>query len=183
MRDIRELKALFPLRGKNVELRLFSQSDISDRYVSWLSDPDIVRYSNQRFKEHSLESCQQYLKSFTDAPALFVAIYPLNKEQMIGTMTVYFNPHHQTADIGIMVGEKEQWGTGIGRDSWQRLLSFLSHEAKLRKITGGTLACNKGMVSIMQSSNMTPDGIRHQQELVDGEAYDMLHFAFFPSQS
>ena len=52
------------LEGSLVELSLFTQSDITQEYISWLNDADVVKFSNQRFFTHDLESCQAYLSSF-----------------------------------------------------------------------------------------------------------------------
>jgi hypothetical protein len=35
------------------------------------------------------------------------------------------------------------------------------------------------MLGVIRKSDMVPDGIRVQQELVEGVAFDMLHFARF----
>ncbi|MCC6247256.1 MAG: hypothetical protein IT499_05810, partial [Rubrivivax sp.] len=36
------------LRGRRVRLRPFTAADITDAYIGWLNDPEVVRYSNQR---------------------------------------------------------------------------------------------------------------------------------------
>ena len=43
---------------------------------------------------------------------------------MIGTMTIYFSANHQTADIGIMIGNKAFWGKG-GEQAWQAVMDLL----------------------------------------------------------
>ncbi|MDP1604346.1 MAG: GNAT family protein [Legionella sp.] len=176
MRDIISIKSFFPLQGEQVHLHLFKREDITESYVGWLNDKDVVRYSNQRFINHSIASSVDYFNSFQKNNALFVAIRLKDTGQMVGTMTVYFNYQHQVADIGIMIGEKNCWGKGIGKDAWLTLLTFLSNEVGVRKITGGTLALNLGMIKIMRETGMKEDGVRREHELVDGKAHDILHF-------
>lgn len=176
MRDIGAIKPLFPLQGEKVSLHLFNREDITESYVGWLNDKEVVRYSNQRFIHHSMESCLDYFSSFQKNNALFIAIRLKDNCQMVGTMTVYFNYHHKLADIGIMVGEKSCWGKGIGKDAWMTLLNFLSKEVEVRKITGGTLDLNSGMIKIMRDAGMKEDGVRQGHELIDGQPHDILHF-------
>ncbi len=177
-----EIKRLLPLSGGKVKLELFKESNITGSYVRWLNDPDVVRYSNQRFKRHTQESCLKYFQSFEKADALFITVSEKETGTTVGTMTVYFNLQHETADIGIMIGDKNHWGKGLGKDAWATMLNFLINQCKFRKVTGGTLACNKGMIKIMQETGMQADGIRRLQEIVEDTPYDILHFAKFQTE-
>ncbi len=71
------------------------------------------------------------------------------------------------------------WGKGIGLDAWSTLLDYLLNVCCLRKVTGGTLRCNVGMVRIMERSGMQLEAVRVQQELVDQVAHDALYYAKF----
>ena len=42
--------------GGIVSLRPFQEADISNTFVSWLNDEEIVKYSSQRFLNHTCES-------------------------------------------------------------------------------------------------------------------------------
>jgi len=174
-----DLSEQFPVKTKSLTLKLFTHNDITESYISWLNDTDVVRFSNQRFKQHSYQTCLRFFEGFDWSNALFIAIWHQESNKMIGTMTVYSSHYHQVADIGIMLGEKPYWGKGFGKDAWQAILNLLQKHSDLRKITGGTLSCNKSMINVMQSAGMTEDGRRKSQELVDGTAHDIVHFAWF----
>mgnify|MGYP001607997036 CR=1 FL=1 len=179
MPDFESIRKHFPLQGRNVELRHFSEDHINDRYLNWLNDPEVLRYSNQRFKSHDYESCRTYLKSFQGTGNLFLAIHVKPSGLFVGTMTAYFSSPHKTVDIGIMIGDKGLWGKGIGRDAWGSLTSFLLNTSLVRKVTGGTVRCNVGMVKIMLKTEMQPDGVRIAHELVGNIPQDILYFARF----
>ena len=98
------------LKGNKVILQPFTENDITIDYISWLNNSEVVRYSNQRFKDHDYESCVRYIKSFINTDSFFIAIRRLDDNQLIGTMTAYVSRHHQTVDVGIMVGERNVWG-------------------------------------------------------------------------
>lgn len=167
----------FPLTGTLMTLQKFAAKNLTPEYMSWLNDPDVVKYSNQRFRQHNQETCRAYFNSFEDSDHIFVAIY--HESKFIGTMTAYISQIHQTADMGIMIGDRQHWGKGIGKDAWMTLMQALFDQVQLRKVTGGALRCNKAMVNIMINSGMKPDGIRSDHELVDGNPVDILHFAKF----
>lgn len=167
------------LEGAKVMLDSFTAADIGDAYIGWLNDPEVVRFSNQRFRTHSAESCRAYLASFAGSENLFLAIRRRDDGVHIGTMTAYRSIPHGTADIGIMVGERSCWGGGYGQDAWDTLLAWLLGRGDVRKVTAGTLACNTGMVRLMERSGMTLEGTRRAQELVEGEPQDIVLYGKF----
>ena len=160
-------------------LRPFKAADITDTYLGWLSDPEVTRFSNQRFNAHTPESCTAYLASFTGTVNSFLMIERLADCRHIGTATVYRNTHHGTADIGLMVGETSCWGQGYGREAWQGVLEFLLAEPGTRKITGGTARPNQAMVRIMEQSGMELEAVHSCQELIEDQPVDLLYYARF----
>lgn len=167
------------IQGAKVILRQFKDEHITPVYLAWLHDEEVLRFSNQRFKTHTAESSRAYLASFNGTPNLFLAIFSKDGATMVGTMTAYINEHHQTADIGILIGDRNTWGKGFGGDAWNTLLEYLLKEKKLRKITGGTLSGNKGMISVMERSGMKLEATRKDHEIVQGTLQDVLYFARF----
>lgn len=158
-----------------VELRSFAPENLTENYIGWLRDSQLMRFSNQRFRSHNTKSCREYLASFKNTDNLFIAIY--HRDIFIGTMTAYRSAAHGTADIGLLIGLGMQ-GKGLGKDAWSTLLTYL-FATGTRKVTGGALRCNTAMVRIMQGCGMHLDGVRVRHELVNGVAHDMLHFAKF----
>lgn len=178
------------LRGRRVVLRPFTAADITDTYVGWLNDAEVVRYSNQRFVRHTRASCERYLAGFDGSANLFVSLRVAHEsgpsdpaEQAVGTLTAYRSLPHGTADVGILLGERAVWGQGIGLEAWQLLTDWLLTTPGLRKVTAGTLACNRSMLAVAERSGMRREGVRRAQELVDGVPTDIVHYARFAPAS
>ncbi len=167
------------LRGDNIRLQSVSDESITDEYVNWLNDKEVVRFSNQRFMQHSKESCLAYLQSFQGTDNIFLSINEIKNDRAIGSITAYLNIHHGTADMGLLIGDRSVWGNGYGLEAWQLLMGYLFNDAKIRKVTGGTVRDNIAMIKIMERSGMHLEAIRKKQELISGVAIDVLHFAKF----
>jgi [ribosomal protein S5]-alanine N-acetyltransferase len=165
--------------GQRVRLKRFCETDVSAQYLAWLNDPVTMRYSNQRFVQHTHETSVRYLHSFAGTPNLFFSVTCLQGGAALGTMTAYVSPVHGTADMGILMGNRAQWGQGYGLDAWRTLMAWLLKERSLRKVTAGTLDCNAAMLRLMEKSGMAFEGARRRQEIVDGAAQDLLYFAKF----
>jgi len=170
------------IKSNELVIDLFDENDINDEYVSWLNDPEVVKFSNQRFKQHSIDSCLNYAKTFENTQNLFVKISTINDLKMVGTMTVYINEYHKTADIGIMVGDKSQWGKGVGKQAWQMMIDWLKSLKTYRKITAGTMNCNIGMLKVMESCGMTLEATKVKQELLDGKEIDLKYYGLFTEE-
>lgn len=162
-----------------LRLRAFQAIDINDTYIGWLNDTQVTRYSNQRFRCHTAESCSVYLAGFQQSFNSFLLIERLVDHLPIGTATVYRNNWHGTADIGLMLGERSCWGQGFGSEAWQALLEAVLMEDGMRKVTGGTARLNIAMVRIMEQSGMVLEAVRPRQELIDDQQVDLLYYSRF----
>jgi ribosomal-protein-alanine N-acetyltransferase len=171
------------LRGQRVALRPFVVSDIVRSYIGWLNDPEVVRYSNQRFLRHDAETCGSFFESFRGTDNLFLAIDGVNERRVVGTMTAYRSRHHGTVDVGIMLGDRQVWGRGYGLEAWNMLADWLLGAGGMRKLTCGTLACNHAMRSIAERSGMQLEATRQAQEIVAGVPQDVLYYARFRCDS
>ena len=78
-----------------------------------------------------------------------------------------------------MIGDKTVWGLGYGQDAWNTLAKWLLARGDIRKLTAGTLACNYGMIKVMERSGMTLEAVRKAQEIVEGHPVDILYYAKF----
>ncbi len=168
------------LEGRKVSLRPFAASDIGEHYIGWLNNAQVVRFSNQRFRRHDWDSSERYLASFAGSDNLFVAIEDKSNGRLLGTMTAYVSRAHGTVDVGLMVGEPSAWGQGIGQDAWNTLCTWLlSEQVGLRKLTAGAARPNTAMLRIMERFGMELEAVRRGQEVIEGQAVDLLYYARF----
>ena len=40
---------------QKLKIRILKSQDISENYLRWLNDPEITKFSNNQYKNHSLE--------------------------------------------------------------------------------------------------------------------------------
>jgi RimJ/RimL family protein N-acetyltransferase len=163
-----------------LEIVPFSEKHLTPRYVSWLNDPEVVNFSEQRHRKHTLESCTQYLRSFSGSPHYFWAITVIaNDFDHIGNINAYVDYNNQIADVGILIGEKRAWKQGYGLEAWNAVCNCLLNSIGMRKVHAGTMANNAPMLSIMSRSGMREDGRRHKHYLFQGSEIDIVYSALF----
>lgn len=161
-------------------IRPFSEMHLSERYIGWLNNRELMRFSEQRHRIHTLETCRKYLSSFNGSPNYFWAI----EERSIGighigNVNAYVDIHNKVADIGILIGEVQAQKKGYGLEAWQAVMSFLFKEIGVRKVSAGAVSTNLSMLKLMRSAGMMNDGIRVRQYVIAGIEEDILHMAAF----
>lgn len=171
----------FPtLKTSRCILEEFTDRHLTERYVSWLQDTEVTKFSEQRHKQHDFNSCRAYMQSFANTGNYLIAIIAQNPSLgHIGNMSIYIDKKNEVADVGILLGEKSIWGQGYGVEVWEEICRFLVFTLKLRKVTAGTVATNAGMRGIMRRTGMIEDGKRTRQILIDGNEVDIVYAALF----
>jgi len=141
-------------------------------FVLWLNDPEVVKYSEQRHKIHTAETQLDYWHSAATVEPNFV--YAIRREDSgmpIGSISAEIDPYNNIANVGIMIGDKTQWGKGYGFEAWECVCNYLIIEKKIRKIEAGCMSLNAPMIRIC-----TKYGMRHEA-IVQG------HFLITPENS
>jgi len=167
-----------------LHLEPFSERHLTARYIGWLNDPEVTRFSEQRHKRHTLETAASYMRSFDGTPNYFWAIVANDLSLgHIGNINAYVDPFNKVADVGLLIGHKAAWGKGYGSEAWEAVCRFLLNDMSIRKVTGGTVSTNMAMLAVMRRAGMQDDGVRPCHVIVDGEAADLVHFALFRKEN
>lgn len=170
------------LKSERLRIVPFSERHLHERYVTWLNDPDLMRFSEQRHKVHTLDSCRAYWCSFLGTPHYFWAIEEVvDGLGHIGNINAYVDISNQIADLGIVIGEATARGRGYGVEAWRTTCSYFFEQARMRKISAGTMATNGAMLRLMRTAGMVEDGIRRKHYLCEGKETDVVHMAMFDS--
>lgn len=136
---------------EEVEISNFRQSDISEKYLSWLNNPLHMQYSEQRFLVHTFDSALSYLENFSNSSNYFFSIRVRN--ELVGTATFYVNDAHRIGSPGILISP-EHVGKGFGKKAWKLLVFDIPTQLGIRKVSAGTLEANSAMIRLFESSNM-----------------------------
>ncbi len=99
---------LAPIRLETGRLTIapFGEEQLTERYVSWLNDAEVVAHSVQRLRRHTIATCDAYLKSFDGSDDQFLAIVCKSDELgHIGNMTIRVDARNGLGDLSILIGE------------------------------------------------------------------------------
>ncbi len=171
------------IQTKRLLITPFREKHLTMRYVEWLNNPDLMKFSENRNNIHTLDSCRAYWQSFNGTPNFFWAIEEVAGDNgHIGNINAYINKNNLIADVGILIGLKEAQNKGYGIESWLGVCDFLFENAGIRKISAGTMSVNFPMLKLMRRTGMVDDGIRKKHYLFEGKEVDIIYMAFFKEQ-
>jgi len=171
------------IRTRRLLVKPFNERHLTKRYVGWLNNSELMCYSEQRHKRHTVETCRSYWQSFEETPNYFWAIedveYGLGH---IGNINAYIDINNSLADVGILIGEKEAQKKRYGTEAWIGVCNFLFQEAGIRKLAAGALSVNLPMLKLMHHVGMIDDGVRKRHYVHNGREVDIIYMALFKEQ-
>lgn len=186
MQKMDEVECAPILMGKNIFLRPLTESDIGERYLSWLNDQEVTRYmsTGQSSATITKSDLYNYFERFKNSKTDFIfGIVDCATKQHIGNVTLnHLHPVNKTADTGIMIGVKDFWGKGYAFEAWSLLIEHAFLQLKVRRIEACTLAENKGSLQALKKLGFKMEGIRRRHFLVEGRECDEIHFGLFHSE-
>ena len=161
---------------KSDSLFVLLPEHVTDSYVSWLNAPEINRYLESRFVTHTVESTRAFVASVLASPnSLFLGIKSHQLCRHVGNIKLGpIDPHHETGDIGILIGDKAAWGKGMATSAIETVCEIARNRLNLRKLTACCCASNAGSQRAFEKVGFVVEGVRRAQYLLDGVPEDQV---------
>jgi [ribosomal protein S5]-alanine N-acetyltransferase len=174
-----QLAPRFPWRTNRVELFVLEPEHVGDAYVSWLRDPQVTRFLESRFGEHTQQSVRDFVsRTLADPNALMFGIRALAGSQHVGNIKIGpIDLNHGLGEIGLMIGARDAWGRGFGSDAIELVFRIATEQLSLRKLTAGCYAANLGSLRAFQKAGFHLEAVRKAHFLLEGRAEDLLLLA------
>jgi len=149
----------------------------SSRNLGWLRNPDVVRYSEQRHREHTLSTQHRYVSSFVGKSKLW-AIHLVDSGNHIGNVSARHDAPNNVAEVGIMIGETDFWGRGYAGEAWKAACNWLLDKdgGGIRKLEAGCARSNTAMLKIIRGSGFKQEGELLNHLLIDGAPVSAVLF-------
>jgi [ribosomal protein S5]-alanine N-acetyltransferase len=154
-----------------VELFLLREKDVTERYVNWLSSPKVNRYLESRFAIHTVETVRDFVRASVISPSSLlwgIRSAELGNMHLGNIKLAPIDRNHGVGEVGIMIGEEDAWGRGIGTDSIRIVMEIARHQLDLRKLTAGCYESNVGSQKSFERAGFEVVGKRPRHFLLDG---------------
>ncbi len=162
--------------GKKIFIRLLSPEDVTQEYVNWMQDEEIVQYLESRWRVSTIEDIKEYVKTINNSPNDFLlGIFDKENSEHIGNIKIgSINQIHRYADIGFIIGNKKYWGKGIASEAIELATKFAFEELNLNKLIAGIYEGNIGSTKALIKMGYREVGILKKHRFCKGKYVDEI---------
>jgi RimJ/RimL family protein N-acetyltransferase len=162
------------ITGDHIILRPLNKADIENR-VRWFNDPDVRKtlIINEQFELKKTIRWFEKLQA-DDSRVEFVIETP--QKTPVGVIGLAgIDSAHQTAEIYLVIGQKEFWGKGVMLEAECLLIDWAFNSLGLEKIWAQTRSDNIASVITMKKIGFQIEGTLRNEKIVDGQRTTVLH--------
>ena len=156
--------------NKQFAIRPLTDSDITDRYLEWMRDPEVTRFLDAGLTIQTKNSIRDYVRTFDNKKRYLWGIFTVNSSIHIGNISLYnIHPHHRFGHYGYLIGDREYWGSGAATQAIALVFDFAFNDLKLNSISGAANEENVPSIFNFQKLGLTYCGTTNERLFYDGK--------------
>ena len=169
------------LEGENIVLRNITLND-AERFVLWLNDPEVNKFLQTRQK--TLKEEREWIESLQnkEETGLVLAIETRAGVHIGNVGLDSISKEYRHAQMGIMVGDKNYWEKGYGKDAMRVMLDYAFKELKLHRVELGVYEYNPRAIHVYESLGFRREGVKREHTFYDGKFYDEIIMGILESE-
>ena len=145
----------------------------SDAYLAWLNDPEVLRYRAPKSRTMTWDDMVAWLDDVPEDSRRFAITVD---GRHIGNISLDgIQMEHGTGDLGIMLGAKNVWGKGYGKEAIERLARYGFEQLGLHRISASSP--NPAFNAIVRSLGWSHEGTAREAFLCDGKRLNIERWA------
>lgn len=162
------------IEGRSIDFRAVEDED-ANTFYNWFNDPEVTRFLHVPFPTISLAEERAIVERLRDNKDQHTFAIVLKDGALIGTCALRnFNWSARSAEIGIVIGEKAQWGKGYGGDAVDLLLTIAFQSLNLHKVWLTCATYNERGLRAYSRLGFREDGRMRDDRFMDGRYHDTV---------
>ncbi|MBB1139359.1 GNAT family N-acetyltransferase [Myroides sp. WP-1] len=144
-----------------IELKPLSKEDVIP-FFTWLNDDEVIKYSMGLFQRlNSSEQIKNWFDSlFEEQQTYNIGIFLENTNQLIGYAGISgISTLNKSGEYFIFIGDKTQWGKGVGTIVTQKVIAYGFETLKLNRIMLTVSQPNIGGVKAYERAGFKVEGV------------------------
>ena len=166
------------LEGKRIKLRPVKEKDIN-LFLKWFNDPEITQYLTAVFPvtRRAEERWFEELGDFNKSKKVVFSIELIDEQRLIGNCALNsVDLRNQTAEAGIMIGDKKCWSKGYGTEVFQLLLDYGFNQLNLNRVGSAALSFNEKSIGLHKKFGFKKEGVKRKAWFRNGKFNDEIVF-------
>lgn len=163
-----------PIETPRLILRTLRSGDVGEEYISWLSDPEVTRYLEIRFTVQTIQGAREFISAMNASEdSLFLGMFLKSRATHIGNIKLGpMDWHHRRGDIGLVIGDKVQWGKGYATEAIRGVTDYAFGVLEMHKLSAGLYDANEGSRRAFLKAGWFEEGRRRDHWLSEGKWQD-----------
>jgi RimJ/RimL family protein N-acetyltransferase len=144
------MQSAHPKSGKTVRiatdryvLRPLVESDASDRWASWMSDPEVLYMLNAPARSMTKNDIAKYIKTFDQKSHQLLGIFEKQSGKHIGFFTIDIKSAQSQGLVNLLIGEPEFRNHGVLSDVRKQFAEYFFEMLGLKTMMATALSRNK----------------------------------------
>ena len=156
-------------------IRTIKEEDASDRWASWMSDPDAMYLLNSPAKQWSKSDVVNYIRQFDQRLELLIGIFDKQSRTHIGVYTIKANYAASRGLINLLIGEPAYRNHGVLSGVRKGIAEYFFETLGLQTMMATALARNKVIVDTLLKAGWRLDQTLKQnvRSHADGAMLDL----------
>jgi aryl-alcohol dehydrogenase-like predicted oxidoreductase/RimJ/RimL family protein N-acetyltransferase len=136
------------IESDRLHLEPISLKFLTKKYLDWLNDKEVNKYLESG-GNYEFDSLKTYILNHQNNKTLFWAISIKSSKQHIGNIKIDpVDINNKSAELGIMIGDKNEWGKGYAFEAINAVEDYCLHSLKINTITLGLKRSNKNAFNL-----------------------------------
>jgi len=172
------------IETERFRLRSLKPVDASERWLSWVADPEVVHPTNAPVRHMTRQELASYIAGHDNYRRYLIGVFDKASGVHLGFYFIDVDRNHDTATFNVIIGEKSFWGKGVINETRAALIDYFFDKLGIAKICGGPLSRNFAMIFNYKAQGWVYEGTLrgHFKSVVDGSPLDQLRFRLLPHE-
>ena len=167
------------LRGEQIDLVVKTIEHIK-MYHKWVNNPIVRNYIGVELPETLEVMKKEWFPDIKDEKNIWFEIWQKEDQIPIGLVGFFqiYNIHRR-AEVGMLIGEPEYWGKGIGPEAVNLMLDYGFNTLNYHKIVAGVNATNTRSLGMCKKLGFIEEGHQKDMDFIDGKWVGVILFGMF----
>ena len=163
-------------------LKTIKADDVSRKYVDWLNDYNVTRYTEQRYFLHTSESVSDFVsRKYNSENDLLFGIYFENSH--IGNFKLGpINWKHMKTEVSFFIGDTSILRKGVATECLRSIIEYAVNKLDLKKINASYYEKNIASAKVFEKCGFTIEGIRREEFIWEGQRINSILVGYIPDR-
>jgi RimJ/RimL family protein N-acetyltransferase len=167
------------INREKITLRELTAKDL-DVLLRWRNNPDINKYLANRVK--TKPEAETWFNHITGSPLNLLKVIIYNGQLIGYCMVESVDAQNRRCEVGIIIGDLQFLGKGIGKIIVTELLKYCFEKLKLHRVLAVIAKGNERSVRLFKSMGFSYEGALREANQINGQFVDLLCYSILEQE-